>query len=235
MYHRRIQVLRLGGSTFLGISIAPPLRGFHEATIKVYTWFVLGFRIAPPPLEFFFLGATIKVYRPTRICLGFRIAPPLRFFFWSHYKSIYAVHFFWSHYKSLYLEFKKGGSGPWIRLCVWRCISDCAHVLPVLLFIRIQRYIIHFLKPERLGFEINTVGICPHDWYQLVKFWLLADRLILRSEHWGARNHYRLITSRGSQENGHGWLLWEKTRYFSGKVSNMNKSNYVTSNMNIYR
>ena len=32
-----------------------------EATIKVYTWICLGFRIAPP-LEFFFLGATIKVY-----------------------------------------------------------------------------------------------------------------------------------------------------------------------------
>ena len=30
-----------------------------EATIKVYTWICLGFRI---PLEFFFLGATIKVY-----------------------------------------------------------------------------------------------------------------------------------------------------------------------------
>ena len=32
-----------------------------EATIKVYTWICLGFRIAPPH-EFFFVGATIKVY-----------------------------------------------------------------------------------------------------------------------------------------------------------------------------
>ena len=61
--HRRIQVLRLGGSTFLGIRISPPLRGFPEATIKVYTWFFL----------------------------GFRIAPPLSFFSWSHYKSLYCA------------------------------------------------------------------------------------------------------------------------------------------------
>ena len=33
-----------------------------EATIKVYTWICLGFRIAPPPFSIFFLGATIKVY-----------------------------------------------------------------------------------------------------------------------------------------------------------------------------
>ena len=46
----RIQVLRLGGGggTFLGFQIAPPLRGFPEATIKVYTWIWVGFRIAPP-------------------------------------------------------------------------------------------------------------------------------------------------------------------------------------------
>ena len=49
--HRRIQVLRLRGPTFSGIRIAPPppLRGFPEATIKVYAWIFLGFRIAPPP------------------------------------------------------------------------------------------------------------------------------------------------------------------------------------------
>ena len=33
----RIQFLKLRGPTFLGIRIAPPLRGFPEATIKVYT------------------------------------------------------------------------------------------------------------------------------------------------------------------------------------------------------
>ena len=56
-----------------------------EATIKIYTWICLGFRIAPPPWVFF-PGATIKIY---------------------------TVHFFCSHYKSLYLEFYwKGGPGP---------------------------------------------------------------------------------------------------------------------------
>ena len=41
---------------------------------------------------------------------------------------------------------------------------------------RIQRYIILFLNPETLGFQKNTMRICPYDWYQLAKFWLLADR-----------------------------------------------------------
>ena len=52
--------IQKGGSTFLGIIIAPPMRGFPEATIKVYTC----------------------------IFLGFRIAPPMSFFSWSHYKSL---------------------------------------------------------------------------------------------------------------------------------------------------
>ena len=34
------------------------------------------------------------------------------------------------------------------------------------------------LKPETVGFQRNTMRICPHNWYQLAKFWLLADRLI---------------------------------------------------------
>ena len=34
-----------------------------------------------------------------------------------------------------------------------------------------------FLKPETLGFQKNTMIICPYDWYQVAKFWLLADRL----------------------------------------------------------
>ena len=42
---------------------------------------------------------------------------------------------------------------------------------------RIQRYIILFLNPETLGFQQNAMRICPYDWYQLAKFWLLADRL----------------------------------------------------------
>ena len=52
-----------GGGTFLGIRIAPPppLRGFPEATIKVYTWIFFELH-PPPPHEFFFLEATIKVY-----------------------------------------------------------------------------------------------------------------------------------------------------------------------------
>ena len=41
----------------------PPLRGFPEANIKVYTWIILGFRIAPPPPHEHFSEATIKVYR----------------------------------------------------------------------------------------------------------------------------------------------------------------------------
>ena len=67
VYQWRIQVLRLRGAHFLGIRIAPthPLRGFPEATIKVYTCIILGFRIAPPP--------------------------PLSFFSWSHYKSLYCA------------------------------------------------------------------------------------------------------------------------------------------------
>ena len=64
-----------GGPLFYKLELHPPLRGFpeatikvyaylcisSEATIKVYTWIFLGFRIAPP-LVFFFPEATIKVY-----------------------------------------------------------------------------------------------------------------------------------------------------------------------------
>ena len=58
----------------------------------------------PPPLERF-PEATIKVY--TWICLGFRIAPPWVFFLEP--LGVYTVHFFWSHYKSLCLEFYWNG------------------------------------------------------------------------------------------------------------------------------
>ena len=101
--HRRIQVLRLGGgSTFLGIRIAPPLRDFPEATIKVYTWFLFFFRISN--------------------------CTPWVFFSWSHYKSLCWA-FLLSHYKNLYYNFRKKGGvrtpwtppPPWIRL--WHDLS----------------------------------------------------------------------------------------------------------------
>ena len=53
----------------------------------------------------------------------------------------------------------------------------CKHVLFFIESCRIQRYIILFLNPETLGFQKNTMRVCPYDWYQLAKFWLLADRL----------------------------------------------------------
>ena len=56
----RRQVLRLRGPLYFrnyNCTPPPPLRAFPEATIKVYAWFFLGCRIAPPPppWEFFFL------------------------------------------------------------------------------------------------------------------------------------------------------------------------------------
>ena len=135
----RIQDLRLGGAHFLGIRFAPPppLRGFPEATIKVYTWIFfsrhnkslyldfLGFRIAPP-LVVFFSEATIKVY--TWIFLDFDLHPPPLVFFSLKplYKCIPGF-IFWSHYTSLYLSFLKGGPGPpappWIRPCCHKRIN----------------------------------------------------------------------------------------------------------------
>ena len=56
----------------------------------------------------------------------------------------------------------------YMQACVICFIESC----------RIQRYIILFLNPETLGFQKNTIRICPYDWYQLAKFWLLADRQI---------------------------------------------------------
>ena len=61
-----IQVLRLGGQTFLGFRIAPPpppLRGFPEANYKSLYLDFLGFQISPPPPPMrIFPEATMKVY-----------------------------------------------------------------------------------------------------------------------------------------------------------------------------
>ena len=56
-----------GGAKILSVahkSVAdhPPLRGFPEATIKVYTWIFRISNCTPPPLVFFLSEATIKVY-----------------------------------------------------------------------------------------------------------------------------------------------------------------------------
>ena len=128
----RIQDLRLRGPTFFRnyICTPPPLRGFPEATIKVYTWIFFSettikvytwiFRIS----NFFFLWshyksvyldflgfpkATIKIY--TWISWDFELHPPLVFFFSEATIKVYTWIFFWSHYKSLYLNFLKGGGG----------------------------------------------------------------------------------------------------------------------------
>ena len=61
----------------------------------------------------------------------------------------------------------------------YRRRGTCKHVLFLIESCRIQRYIILFLNPETLGFQQNTMRVCPYDWYQLAKFWLLADRLLL--------------------------------------------------------
>ena len=70
-----------------------------EATIKVYTWICLGFRIAPP-LEFFFLGATIKVYA------GISSAATMKVYTYNLRKKggVRTVY--------TYNSRKKGGSGP---------------------------------------------------------------------------------------------------------------------------
>ena len=71
-----------GGGKILSVahkSVAdhPPLRGFPEATIKVYTWIFLGFRIASPPFVFFLWSHYESLYLDL---LGFRIAPLVVFF-----------------------------------------------------------------------------------------------------------------------------------------------------------
>ena len=63
-----------GGGHFVRISYCtpPPLRGFPEATIKLYTWII--FRISNcTPLEHFSKGHYKSIYLDF---LGFRIAPP---------------------------------------------------------------------------------------------------------------------------------------------------------------
>ena len=95
-----------------------------EATIKVYTWICLGFRIAPPPLEFFFLGATIKVYA------GISSAATIKVYTHNLRKkggsepSIPII-----------LE-KKGGPDPltpppWIRLCCTMYLCLCGRHLEI--------------------------------------------------------------------------------------------------------
>ena len=41
-----------------------------------------------------------------------------------------------------------------------------------------------FWIQKHWAFKKNTMRVCPYDWYQLAKFWLLADRLLC---------NYRLI------------------------------------------
>ena len=58
---------------------------------------------------------------------------------------------------------------------------------------QIQRYIILFLKPETLDFQKNT-SICPQDWYQLTKFWLLRRVIslkIITLEPWSCSGYGR--------------------------------------------
>ena len=50
------------GAHFLGIRFAPPLERLSWSHYKSLYLDFLGFRIAPPPLVFFFSEATIKVY-----------------------------------------------------------------------------------------------------------------------------------------------------------------------------
>ena len=102
-----------GAHFFLGFHIAPPppLRGFPEATIQVYTWILSRIsNCTPPPPWTLFLRPLYK-YIPGFFRIS--ICTPLDQFSWSHYKSLYldflgfrlAHIFFWSHYKRLYLDF----------------------------------------------------------------------------------------------------------------------------------